>query len=214
MRCILRLSVFASVALICATSAYSATFLYQTVRVTDPAGATDPGIILGPGMDGPSESPANTSQGTGYGTALYDDVAHTLKLDATYSGLTGTVTQSHIHLATGIPYRGTAGVVVVPPSLPGFVIGNTSGSYSNVFDLTSASSYNSGFVTANGGTGGAELALIKALNEGRAYWNIHSSSVPGGEIRGFLSPVPEPASSMLLLAGLTSGCLAARRRHT
>jgi hypothetical protein len=214
MRCTLRLSAFACTALLCAAPAYSATFQYQTVRVTDPVGATDPGIILGPGMDGPSESPANSSQGVGYGTALYDDFAHTLKLDARYSDLTGTVTQSHIHLATGIPYRGTTGVVVVPPSLPDFVLGGTSGTYSHTFDLTSASSYNPSFVTANGGTAGAEVALIKAFNEGRAYWNIHSSFVPGGEIRGFLSPVPEPASCTLLLVGLGSICLAARRRHT
>jgi hypothetical protein len=211
MRCIPRLSAFVCLALTCAAPAYSATFLFETVRVTDPVSPTDPGIILGPGMDGPSEAPPNGSLGTGYGTALYDDVAHTLKLDAIYSGLTGTVTQSHIHLATNIPYRGTAGVVVVPPSLPGFVTGNTSGSYSQVLDLTQSSSYSPGFFSTNGAN--SENVLIQTFKDGKAYWNIHSTNVPGGEIRGFLSLVPEPATCTLFLVGLGSVCFAVRRRH-
>jgi hypothetical protein len=43
---------------------------------------------------------------------------------------------------------------------------------------------------------------------GEAYWNIHSTTFPGGEIRGFLVAVPEPSS--LALLGLGAVGLAAR----
>lgn len=77
----------------------------------------------------------------------------------------------------------------------------TSGSYDHTFDLTLASSYNPAFITANGGTiSGAANALIFALEQGRAYFNIHSNYYPGGEIRGFLA-VPEPATVALLAIG-------------
>src|SRR5690349_22035336 len=102
MRCIPRLFAFVCLALVCAAPAYSVQFLYQTVR-TDP---NNLGVVLGPGMDGPTEP--TTSPGTGYGTVLYDNLAHTLTVDCSFSGLatdvgTGT-TASHIHAATTLPF--------------------------------------------------------------------------------------------------------------
>ena len=75
------------------------------------------------------------------------------------------------------------------------------------FDLTQAGTYNGSFVAANGGTAsGAEAALIAGLESDQAYVNIHSPSFPGGEIRGQLASVPEPASLTLLgLGGLVLG---------
>src|SRR2546422_6474242 len=165
-------------------------------------------------LDGPSESPANASPGIGSGTVNYDDSAHTLQLQVSFSGLTGTTTASHIHAPTASPFSGTAGVATTTPSFAGFPVGVTSGSYSNTLDLTSASSYNPAFVTANGGTtAGAESALAAAIAGGNAYWNIHSQTFPGGEIRGFLVAVPEP--SVLALLGLGTGALIwrLRRKH-
>src|SRR6478736_666188 len=161
-------------------------------------------------LDGPSESPANASPGTGFGTAVYDSVAHTLNLNVTFSGLTGTTTASHIHAATALPFTSTAGVATTTPTFAGFPLGVTSGSYSMLLDLTQASSYNPAYVTANGGTPAtAEVALTSAIAAGKAYWNIHTTTFGGGEIRGFLTAVPEPGTfALLALGGLGMAVLA------
>jgi hypothetical protein len=71
--------------------------------------------------------------------------------------------------------------------------------------MTLAGSYNSAFITAQGGTVSAAMnALTQGLNSGEAYLNIHTTIVPGGEIRGFLTPeaVPLPAAAWLFGSSL------------
>jgi hypothetical protein len=154
---------------------------------------------------------ANPSPGIGFGTAAYDSATHMLSLQAVFSGLQGTTTASHIHAATAIPGTGNAGVATTTPSLAGFPLGVASGSYSGVLDLTQASSWNPAYVAAHGASiAQAETDFIDAVNGGQAYWNIHSSFGTGGEIRGFLTAVPEPGT--LALAGLGATALAARVR--
>lgn len=163
-------------------------------------------------LTGASENPPNASLGTGFATVIFDPVAHTMEVSASFSGLTGTTTASHIHCCVTPP--GNVGVATPLPSFPGFPSGVTSGTYSSLFDLTLASSFNPAFVTANGGTpAGAEAALLTGLLAGRAYWNIHTSFVPSGEIRGFLTQrVPEPATLALVLAGLAAIAWSSRQR--
>jgi hypothetical protein len=149
-------------------------------------------------LDGPSESPPNASLGTGNALVIFDGNANTLEVHVTFSGLLGTTTMSHIHSPTAMPGTGTAGIATQLPSFTGFPLGVTDGTYDNTFDMTLASTWNPAFITNNGGTtAGAEAALGASLAEETAYLNIHSTVVPGGEIRGFLVPVPSP----LLLFG-------------
>lgn len=160
-------------------------------------------------LDGPSESPPNASPGTGVGTVTIDTSLVTMRVQATFSGLTGTTTASHIHAATAVAGTGTAGVATQTPTFSGFPLGVSAGTYDNTFDMTLAASYNASYITANGGTpASAFAALTLAMSQGRSYLNIHSTTFGGGEIRGFLVPAPG-AASLLGLAGL----LAARRRR-
>ncbi|MEP6685273.1 MAG: CHRD domain-containing protein [Verrucomicrobiota bacterium] len=161
-------------------------------------------------LDGPSESPPNASPGTGFATITLNLALHTLQIDVTFSGLTGTTSAAHIHGPTAVPGTGTAGIAT-QSVLTGFPFGVTSGSYSHIFDTLDTATYSSGFLAANGGTAaGAEAGLASTLANGTAYFNIHSSTFPGGEIRGFLA-VPEPATVSLIALGGVGLLFAARR---
>jgi hypothetical protein len=143
-----------------------------------------------------------------------------LSLNIAFSGLTGTTTASHIHAPTTVSGVGTpaqasaaqnAGVATTLPSFTGFPLGVTNGVFANVLDLTQSSSWNPAY---DGGTPASqELAFAQALADGKAYWNIHTSTFGGGEIRGFATPVPEPAT-LLLLTSAVLGLLGVRRRST
>lgn len=163
-------------------------------------------------LDGPSESPPNASPGTGFATLTYDDAAHTMHIDITWSDLLSPTTVAHIHAPTPTPLTLVAAPATQVPSFTGFPVGVTSGNYQNTFDLTLAASWNAGYVTANGGTpAGAEAAFAQHLAEGRAYLNIHTSTFSLGEIRGFFVLVPEPTGCLLAILGLLA-ILAVRRR--
>jgi hypothetical protein len=165
-------------------------------------------------LSGAAEDPPVPSAGTGTVTVTYDDAAHSLSIATSWSGLTGNTTVAHIHCCLpDPPATQTAGVATTVPTFPGFPAGVTSGSYTNTFDLTLASSWNPAFIAANGGTtAGAEAALAAGLNAANAYFNIHSSFSGTGEIRGNLQLIPEPATALLVGLG-TIGLAAARRRR-
>ena len=62
------------------------------------------------------------------------------------------------------------------------------------YDTSQPGTWNAAFITNNGGsTQGAEAALAAALQDGRAYFNVHTALFPSGEIRGFLVPQSTPA---------------------
>jgi hypothetical protein len=162
-------------------------------------------------LSGFNENPANASPGTGLTTVTYDAALHTLAVEVVFQSLTGATTASHIHCCVVPP--GNVGVATQLPTFAGFPLGVTAGTYVNVFDLTLASSFNPAFVAANGGTAaGAEAALAAGLAAGQAYLNIHTTAFPGGEIRGFLQPVPEPATITLLGSSLALAFAKRRRR--
>ena len=147
-------------------------------------------------INGANEAPPNASPGVGNVEVTIDNVANTMQIAAVFSGLLGTTTACHIHAPTTTALTGTAGVATTTPYFAGFPIGVTSGTYNNTLDLTLATSYNPTYVTNNGGTtASAEAALLAAIAAGKAYFNVHSTVVPGGEIRTFLQPFDATATS-------------------
>jgi hypothetical protein len=136
----------------------------------------------------------------------------TLTVDIAFSGLVGggdVASLLHCCIAPG----SNVGVAMFF-SGNGFPLNVTSGTYHQTFDLTQTVSFNSAYITANGGTAaGAEAALTSGLNSGMAYATIHNATFPGGEIRANLTAtVPEAATWALMIASFGALGFAKRRR--
>ena len=164
-------------------------------------------IVYSGTLSGLNEVPPNGSNA--FGSIIVTLNGNDLTVSETFSGLLGgAASAAHIHCCT-IPGMNVA--VAVP--FTGFPSA-TSGTYNHVFDLSQSATYNGAFVTGNGGTGAsAEAALIAALNSGLAYANIHNTIFPGGEIRGQLAAVPEPATWGVTGLALAGVLLAGMRRR-
>ena len=171
-------------------------------------------IVLTATLTGAQEVPPTGSPGIGSALITIDTVTNLMTVNVAFAGLVSPTTIAHIHCCAG------PGATAIPattvPSFPGFPTGVTTGTFLQTFDLTLASSYNPAFIAANGGTvAGAQAAFITGLLNGQAYFNIHTVQFPGGEIRGQLQAVPEPATLLLLTSGVigVAGALRKRRKH-
>lgn len=171
------------------------------------AGTSANAVTYSATFSGAAENPPNMSTATGFGTLRVID-ANTIFVDIDYRGLTAGVGAGHIHCCAGP--AGNAGVAI---GFSGLALGGTSGSYTRLFDLSLTSTFTAGFITSSGGTAAlASARLLAALDANKVYFNFHNSAFPGGEIRGNLSAVPEPASWAMMVVGFGLVGGAVRRR--
>jgi hypothetical protein len=108
-------------------------------------------------LDGASETPPNTTKGTGTLAAKYDTTSKMLTWSVEYSGLTGPAVAAHFH---GPAPVGKAAGVMVP--IKGSLESPIKGSATLSDDQA------------------------KALTDGMMYFNVHTAANKAGEIRGQL----------------------------
>src|SRR5687768_18530438 len=169
-------------------------------------------VVLSTTLTGAQEVPPTGSPGIGSALVTIDTVTNLMTVNVAFAGLVGPTTIAHIHCCAG------PGGIAIPastvPSFPGFPTGVTTGTYLQTFDLTLASTYNPAFIAAHGGTvASAQAAFIAGLLNGQAYFNIHTTQFPNGEIRGQLQAIPEPATLLLLTSGVVGVVGALRKRR-
>ena len=129
------------------------------------------------------------SAATGSAIAFFDVGANQMVIEGTFDNLEAAASNAHLH---------------------GF---SNPGSNSGVLIGLSFDSATSGSFSGSGSISGDDANFSMTLG-GMTYINIHSTSFPGGEIRGHLTgptPVPEPASIGFCLAGGLA--LLSRRRR-
>ena len=167
----------------------------------DLIGTAGPGLLFG-------NEPAVASGGTGgeIGAGItFDDAINLLTINVGwgssqgFTDLSSAANNSHIHGPTanvngnnGVgDWRQTAGVLFSLTRSSNAVTGGTFTGPSNAVTLTAAQKTD--------------------LYNGKYYINLHTTSNGGGEMRGFLVPVPEPASALFGMVAV--GALALRRRR-
>ena len=106
-------------------------------------------------LDGKSETPPNTSAGTGTADIDWDAATKKLSWKLTYSGLSGPATAAHFH-GPAEPGKNAGVAVAIPHATSSPVEGSAT--------LTDAQAAD--------------------LMAGKYYVNVHTAANPGGEIRG------------------------------
>jgi CHRD domain/PEP-CTERM motif len=166
----------------------------------DLTGKSGPGLLTG--NENPTVTGTNASGGELGSGISFNASTNVLTINIGwgtgngFNNLTGTATGGHIHGPTtdGQPtsFTESAGILVPLDTLTGWNPSATSGGFN--------------------GTASIPAANVADLFAGKMYINIHTTTNSGGEIRGYLVPVPEPSSLGLVTVCL--GGLAVRRfRH-
>lgn len=140
---------------------------------------------IGALLTGYEEVPSVSTKATGEFTATIPPDESTIQYTVTYSGLQAPITQSHIHVGQSA----VIGSIVIflcqtatnpdptklAPACP--QQGSVSGT------ITAANVIAGATATQQLVAGGLP-AVIKAIQAGAAYANVHTTVSPGGEIRG------------------------------
>ena len=153
------------------------------------------GLIFTATLGGDQEVPANPSTATGSAVAELTGVAGSYVLTYTinYAGLGWPLLAGHFHNAPSGVNGGAVHFLDNLLLVPGTIVGDWR--------------YDDGSFALSD-------ALANQLIQGNIYINLHTQNFPGGEIRGQLTLVPEPASLALLGLGLMALSLRRFKKHS
>jgi CHRD domain len=130
------------------------------------------------------EVPSVSTVASGEFHATISDDDQSIEYTLTYSGLQGTVTQAHIHVAQ----RGVNGSIVIwlcqTTAAPGPEGTQTCPQSGTIMGTITAENVVAGSMTAQQLEAGELDEVIAAIRGRVAYANVHTNLSPGGEIRG------------------------------
>lgn len=137
-------------------------------------------------LNGAQDNAITPATGTLTGTLNGEAGSWVFDYVVNYSGLQSNLVAAHIHNAP----LGINGPVVHFPS--NLVTGNTAGTITGIWRFNDA-------------VRPLTDSLAQALLNSNTYFNIHTRTFPGGEIRGQIQAVPEPPTALGLLALMAWG---------
>ncbi|MEL6522096.1 MAG: CHRD domain-containing protein [Pseudomonadota bacterium] len=166
-------------------------------------------------LSGDQEVPPVSTDASGTAKLTVDDEAETLDFSLQIIGfgtddlfdalVAAPVGPVHLHNAPA----GSNGPIVVPFAFdPSTYVDTTEG-----FDL-SVTDYAFADAAALAGSDLSFDAFLAGLLGSEFYINVHTDAFNSGELRGQVSPVPLPASVLLMIAGLGGLAVAGGRRRT
>ncbi len=128
-------------------------------------------------MTGANEVPVSATSATGNATVVLNAAQTQLSISCQFQSLAGTYTASHIHGPAPFGVNASVKWGFVAPAAP-WVLSNANhdGTLTNFI------------------VGGITATDVANLNAGLFYVNVHSTTYPGGEIRGQLGAQPVPTT--------------------
>ena len=149
-------------------------------------------VPLNAHLTGCQEVPPVSTAAQGFAYMPYDMSARKFSLNVDVTGITlDQLTGSHIYLGA----LGANGSAIYDLDGPSSWYSDTNGIHLRLTDLTFPTQYESDLLAGN------------------TYINVNTAQYPAGEIRGQLSPIPEPATLAYVAFGAAPMLITLKRRR-